>query len=168
MVLLGETDDPAPLVREIKPDALLVAHRHHQVGVRRDLALRHLQRLAAALRGFPEPGSRCLQRLVTKRLPLSMHESVGAVRLQLLAGKGGDVRFQLRRQPNDHIDVAVPAQVRVVLVRTLEKDLVLELRKALVGIQDMPDGQMGLFESCPGFVTAPLGKCRFGYGYFST
>ena len=42
VVLLRKAHYPASLVGEIKPYALLVAQRYHEVGVRRDLALGQL------------------------------------------------------------------------------------------------------------------------------
>ena len=50
------------------------------------------------------------------------------------------------------MDVAVAADIRVVLVGALEEDLVLELRQALVCFHGFPDWYVGLLEGCPGLV----------------
>ena len=81
-----------------------------------------------------------------------------AVFLKLFAGKGNHARLELGRQTNDYIDIAVPAEVGVVLVGPLEKYFVLELRQRLVGGQRLSDRYVGLLEGRPSLMMAPLGK----------
>ena len=47
--------------------------------------------------------------------------------MQLFSGKGGHARLEFVGQAQDYIDVAVPAEIRVVLVGPLEGYFVLEL-----------------------------------------
>ena len=58
-------------------------------------------------------------------------------------------------------DGAVPAQVRVVLVRALEEDFVLELRQSLVGCQSLANGNMRLRGGRRSLMVAPPGKSAF-------
>ena len=81
--------------------------------------------------------------MVSKRLPAFQCKPVGTVFLKLFAGEGDHARLELGRQPDDHIDVAVPAEIGVVLVGSLEGSFVLELRQPLVGVKRLSDGYVG-------------------------
>ena len=81
--------------------------------------------------------------------------------LKLFAGRGGYARLELLGQPDDHIDVAVPTEVGVVLVGALEEYFVLELRQPLVGVQRLSDRYVRLLEGRPSLVMAPPGERGF-------
>ena len=110
-----------------------------------------------------ESGPHRLQRLVSKRLPAFQRKPVGTVFLKLFAGKGGYARLELLGQTDDHIDVAVPAEIGVVLVGALEEYFVLELRQPSVGVQRLSDRYVRLLEGRPSLVMAPPGERRFRY-----
>ena len=133
VVQLRIAHDPTSLVGEIEGYALLEAQCYHEVSVRRDLALGQLQGLASALHGLSEPGPHRPHCMVSKRLPAFQRKPVGAVLLKLFAGQGDHAELEFVGQPDNHVDVAVPAEVRVVLVGPLEEYFVLELRQPLVG-----------------------------------
>ena len=116
MVQLRKAHDPTSLVGKIEPYALLVAQRHHEVGVCGDLALGQLQGLAAALHGLPESRLHRHHCVVSKRLPTLQRKPVGTIFLKPFAGEGDHARLELGRQPDDHVDVAVTAEIGVVLV----------------------------------------------------
>ena len=63
--------------------------------------------------------------MLSKRLPAFQCKPVGTVFLKLFAGKDDYARLELGRQTDDHIDVAVPAEIGVVLVGALEEYFVL-------------------------------------------
>ena len=73
-----------------------------------------------------------------------MGSLVIVISLQLLSRKGNQPRFELVRQPDDHIDVAVPAEIGAVLVGALEEDFGFELRQPLICRQRVADGYVGL------------------------
>ena len=66
-------------------------------------------------------------------------------------------------QPHDHVDVAVPAEVPVVLLGALEENPILHFRGPVVCGQHVSNGNMGLLEGSPSLMMAPPGKSTFRY-----
>ena len=65
---------------------------------------------------------------------------MGTIFLKPFAGEGDHARLELGRQPDDHVDVAVTAEIGVVLVGALEEDLKLDLLGPLVDVQRLSYG----------------------------
>ena len=84
---------------------------------------------------------------------------MGTVFLKLFAGEGDHARLELGRQPDDHVNVAVTAEIGVVLVGALEEDLKLDLLGPLVDVQRLSYGYVRLFEGRPSLMMTPLGEC---------
>lgn len=60
-------------------------------------------------------------------------------------------------QPDDNVNVALPAEVGVILVGALEKDLVVHVRGPAVGVQGRTDRQVRLREGRRSLMMAPPG-----------
>ncbi len=85
--------------------------------------------------------------------------------LQLRPCEGDHVGIELVGQPDDHVDVAVPSQVRVVLVGPLQEYLVRELLQSLVGFQCLTHGDVRLLEGLRGLMMAPPGQRSLSDGH---
>ena len=81
---------------------------------------------------------------------------VGGVFLQLPTGKLCHAWPEPLVQPDHQVDVAVSAEVLVVLVGALEKDLVLCVGGSAVGVKRGPDGEVRLREGRRSLVVTPL------------
>ena len=73
-----------------------------------------------------------------------MRGLVIGVLFQLLSAKADYVGFELVCQLDDQSNVAVPAEIRTVLIGALEEDFVLELRHTLVCGQCFANGYVRL------------------------
>jgi len=125
MVLLRIANNPAVLVRKVKGKPGFVPKRHHHVGRSGNLTLGQLQGFAPGSHGLGTVcSSQCLQHLVTKRLPSLMGKLVSLVLLKLNVAERSHPGPQLCRQLDNDIDIAVLAEVGVVLVGALEEDVI--------------------------------------------